>query len=188
MSVRENIYMNPVAHAETACCELVWRADGARRTRRRAEALLGQGRRTPNSRSRRSPAATSRRSWSPAGWRPRSGCSCWRSRRSASTSARRRRSTASCSSRCGRGMAVLLISSDFEEVERICHRALVFSRGRVVAEIPRRRVDDRAADGGAAGGSPADSAWRNAMSSRSERSSSAPRSLARSPSGACCFC
>ena len=35
-----------------------------------------------------------------------------------------------------KGMAVLLISSDFEEVERICHRALVFSRGQVVAEIP----------------------------------------------------
>jgi ribose transport system ATP-binding protein len=39
-----------------------------------------------------------------------------------------------------RGMAVLLISSDFEEVERICHRALVFSRGRVVAEIPRSEL------------------------------------------------
>jgi ribose transport system ATP-binding protein len=35
------------------------------------------------------------------------------------------------------GLAVLLLSSDFEEVERICHRALVFSRGRVVSEIPR---------------------------------------------------
>jgi ribose transport system ATP-binding protein len=35
------------------------------------------------------------------------------------------------------GMAVLLISSDFEEVERICHRALVFSRGQIVAEIPQ---------------------------------------------------
>jgi ribose transport system ATP-binding protein len=34
------------------------------------------------------------------------------------------------------GLAVLLLSSDFEEVERICHRALVFSRGRVVSEIP----------------------------------------------------
>jgi ribose transport system ATP-binding protein len=34
-----------------------------------------------------------------------------------------------------RGMAVLLISSDFEEVERICHRALVFGRGRVAGEI-----------------------------------------------------
>jgi ribose transport system ATP-binding protein len=35
------------------------------------------------------------------------------------------------------GLAVLLLSSDFEEVERICHRALVFSRGQVVSEIPR---------------------------------------------------
>lgn len=33
------------------------------------------------------------------------------------------------------GMAVLLISSDFEEVERICHRALVFSRGSVATEL-----------------------------------------------------
>ena len=38
----------------------------------------------------------------------------------------------------GRGMAALLVSSDFEEVERICHRALVFSRGRLVAEIAGR--------------------------------------------------
>jgi ribose transport system ATP-binding protein len=36
-----------------------------------------------------------------------------------------------------RGMSVLLISSDFEEVERISHRALVFSRGRVAAELSR---------------------------------------------------
>lgn len=35
------------------------------------------------------------------------------------------------------GMAVLLISSDFEEIERICHRALVFDRGRISAEVPR---------------------------------------------------
>ena len=41
------------------------------------------------------------------------------------------------------GLAALLISSDFEEVERICHRALVFSRGRVVAELQRGRIDDR---------------------------------------------
>ena len=36
-----------------------------------------------------------------------------------------------------RGRAVLLISSDFEEVEKICHRALVFNRGQVSAEIAR---------------------------------------------------
>jgi ribose transport system ATP-binding protein len=55
------------------------------------------------------------------------------------------------------GLAVLLISSDFEEVERICHRALVFSRGRVVSEIPREeltiaRLTADASGGQAAGG------------------------------------
>ncbi len=38
------------------------------------------------------------------------------------------------------GIAVLLISSDFEEVEKIAHRALVFSRGQVVASVPRREI------------------------------------------------
>ena len=38
-----------------------------------------------------------------------------------------------------RGAAILLVSTDFEEVEKICHRALVFDRGRVVAELGRRR-------------------------------------------------
>jgi ribose transport system ATP-binding protein len=53
-----------------------------------------------------------------------------------------------------KGMAVLLISSDFEEVERICHRALVFSRGRVVAEIPRSGLTVAALTASASGGSP----------------------------------
>jgi ribose transport system ATP-binding protein len=34
-----------------------------------------------------------------------------------------------------RGLAILVIATDFEEVANICHRALVFSRGRVVEEI-----------------------------------------------------
>jgi len=34
-----------------------------------------------------------------------------------------------------RGAAILVISTDFEEVSKICHRALVFDRGRVVAEL-----------------------------------------------------
>ncbi len=38
------------------------------------------------------------------------------------------------------GLAILLISSDFEEVEKIAHRALVFSRGQVVALVPRRDI------------------------------------------------
>jgi ribose transport system ATP-binding protein len=36
-----------------------------------------------------------------------------------------------------RGLAVLLISTDFEEVSNIAHRALIFNRGQVIDEIPR---------------------------------------------------
>ena len=52
----------------------------------------------------------------------------------------------------GKGLAVLLISSDFEEVERICHRALVFSRGRVAAEIPSHALTIAALTAAASGG------------------------------------
>jgi ribose transport system ATP-binding protein len=38
------------------------------------------------------------------------------------------------------GLAVLLISSDFEEVAGICHRALIFDRGRVAAELKRSEL------------------------------------------------
>jgi ribose transport system ATP-binding protein len=44
-----------------------------------------------------------------------------------------------------RGMAVLLISSDFEEVEKVAHRALVFGRGQVVAAITAARLTSLAA-------------------------------------------
>jgi ribose transport system ATP-binding protein len=40
-----------------------------------------------------------------------------------------------------RGRAVLLISSDFDEVEKVSHRALVFSRGKLVAEIGRKNIN-----------------------------------------------
>jgi len=33
------------------------------------------------------------------------------------------------------GAAILIVSNDFEEVAKVCHRALVFSRGLVVAEL-----------------------------------------------------
>ncbi|HLW90781.1 MAG TPA: sugar ABC transporter ATP-binding protein [Roseiarcus sp.] len=56
-----------------------------------------------------------------------------------------------------KGMAVLLISSDFEEVERICHRALVFSRGRVVAELAQNELTVAALTSCASGGSAAGS-------------------------------
>ncbi len=33
------------------------------------------------------------------------------------------------------GMGVLVVSTDFEEIANVCHRALVFSRGKVVSEL-----------------------------------------------------
>ncbi|HLH49887.1 MAG TPA: sugar ABC transporter ATP-binding protein, partial [Roseiarcus sp.] len=33
------------------------------------------------------------------------------------------------------GLGIIVVSTDFEEVARLCHRALVFSRGRIVEEI-----------------------------------------------------
>ena len=51
-----------------------------------------------------------------------------------------------------KGLAALLISSDFEEVERICHRALVFSRGQVAAEIPGHGLTIAALTSAASGG------------------------------------
>ena len=39
-----------------------------------------------------------------------------------------------------KGLAVLLISSDFEEVAGICHRALIFDRGKVTAELARSEL------------------------------------------------
>jgi len=38
------------------------------------------------------------------------------------------------------GRSVLLISSDFEEVAGICYRAIVFNRGRVIAEVPKEEL------------------------------------------------
>jgi ribose transport system ATP-binding protein len=40
----------------------------------------------------------------------------------------------------GRGLGVLLVSSDFEEVAGVSSRALVFRRGRIIAEVPRERL------------------------------------------------
>jgi ribose transport system ATP-binding protein len=39
-----------------------------------------------------------------------------------------------------RGLSVVVVSTDFEEVARLCHRALVFSRGRIVAELTGEEI------------------------------------------------
>ncbi len=36
---------------------------------------------------------------------------------------------------CQQGLGLIVVSTDFEEVARICHRALVFSRGTIVASL-----------------------------------------------------
>jgi ribose transport system ATP-binding protein len=36
------------------------------------------------------------------------------------------------------GLTVIIVSTDFEEVAHICHRALVFSRGQIIAEISQK--------------------------------------------------
>jgi ribose transport system ATP-binding protein len=33
------------------------------------------------------------------------------------------------------GAAIIIVSTDFEEIAKVCHRALVFDRGRAVAEL-----------------------------------------------------
>jgi ribose transport system ATP-binding protein len=38
------------------------------------------------------------------------------------------------------GLTVIVVSTDFEEVAHICHRALVFSRGEIVAEITQDQL------------------------------------------------
>ena len=38
------------------------------------------------------------------------------------------------------GLCVVVVSTDFEEVARLCHRALVFSRGQIVAELSDKEI------------------------------------------------
>ena len=39
------------------------------------------------------------------------------------------------------GLTVIVVSTDFEEVANICHRALVFSRGLITAEISGKNLN-----------------------------------------------
>ena len=77
------------------------------------------------------------------------------------------------------GMAVLLISSDFEEVE-ICHRALVFSRGHIAAEIPHDELTVARLTASATGGASVaqtEAAWRESPQHAHVRRGDHPRHL-----------
>ena len=39
------------------------------------------------------------------------------------------------------GLSILLVSTDFEEVSLMAHRALVFSNGEIVKELPRHEIN-----------------------------------------------
>ncbi len=51
-----------------------------------------------------------------------------------------------------RGLAIVVVATDFEEVAAICHRALVFSQGRVVREIAGEALSVHAILGAASAG------------------------------------
>jgi ribose transport system ATP-binding protein len=56
------------------------------------------------------------------------------------------------------GLSVLLVSSDFEEVARICHRALVFDRGRISLTLRGREISVPRLIEAASAGAPAPAA------------------------------
>lgn len=53
---------------------------------------------------------------------------------------------------CAEGRACLLVSSDFDEVAGLAHRALVFDRGRIVRELSERELTGSAVSRYASGG------------------------------------
>ncbi len=157
MAVRENIYLNPVCNRENVLQIISRRGE---RTDARAALKRFRSRRknrTGRRDAERRQSAEGRRRTLDGGGRPIAG---------AGRADHRRR----CKLQGGnlspapalieQGMAVLLISSDFEEVERICHRALVFSRGQVVAEIPRDELTIANLTARASGGTAATSTRR----------------------------
>jgi ribose transport system ATP-binding protein len=52
------------------------------------------------------------------------------------------------------GVAIVIISTDFEEIASICHRALVFDRGQVVAELSGEQLTPAALLAAASAGDP----------------------------------
>ena len=130
MSVAENIYLNRLD--EFTRFGFLRRKDliegGAR-----ADGALRRARRGPGCAFSASPAATSRRRC----WRARSRCRIcrsWsrRSRRAASMSARWPRSTATSARPAQRGVAVLLVSSELDELLTVADRIVVLYRGRIM--------------------------------------------------------
>ena len=88
------------------------------------------------------PAATSRRSCSPGGRCATARCCSSTSPPGASTSGRAARSTASLRRLADEGVAVVVVSSEVEEVLGLADRVLVISEGFVVHEGPATEIDE----------------------------------------------
>ena len=141
LSVRENTSILALG----ARCARGVRRSVRREARRRPSEIERLRVRTPTRRDagrRRSRAATSRRCSSRARCSPSRTC-CWpTSRPAASTPAPASSSTSCCARQPTTGKAVVVLSSDVVELQGLCDRVLVFSRGEIV-RVARGRRDHR---------------------------------------------
>ena len=193
---------NVAAASWSNMATLGWLSDserGAARSSAGASALAHPLARRPEAgRWARCRAATSRRCCSPAGSSATHAPWCSSSRPAAWTSGRARTSTARCASLRGRDVAVLVVTSDYEEAVQVADRAVVMAKGRVVAgarQGPRSRpagcsrpreasVADQELAGGSGRAAPEPLRdWRRVGrgSSRSARARSSDGRACRSP-------
>ena len=107
----------------------------ARAYRRWHDELTIRSRNDPGSCSRRCRAATSRRCCSAAGWSATRGCSCSIEPTRGVDVGARQEIYRSVRQLATEGVAVLVATSDYEEVVQLADRAVVMARGRVVAEL-----------------------------------------------------
>ena len=118
-------------------------SDGERRAAEEQVKALdvrpGEGRRA---RCAPSPAATSRRSSWPGGCSGGARSSCSTSPRAAWTSAPAPRSTPWCARLADSGVAVVVVSSEIEEVLGLSDRVLVIGEGSVLHEGPSTEIDE----------------------------------------------
>ena len=135
LSVRENMFLNPLAAGPRPL--LLPRAAAARSDASRELGATGRtcGRTIRACRSSSSRAATSRRSSSAAGCISRSKVYIFEDPTAGVDVGAKAEIYRLFDVALQAGAAIVIVSTDFEEVAKVCHRALVFDRGRVVAEL-----------------------------------------------------
>ena len=134
LSVRENLFLNPLAAGRGLFSYLAPRRENAGVARARPPGRAA-AERSRASRSSSSPAATSRRSSSGAGCISQSKVYVFEDPTAGVDVGAKAEIYRLFDVALQAGAAIIIISTDFEEVAKVCHRALVFDRGRVVAEL-----------------------------------------------------